>query len=234
MPSPKQLEANRNNALKSTGPKTEAGKKRSSINALRHGLTGHVVALPGEDQEARENFIAKIAATLNTEGDHELALAATYGAAMWNIQRAMAIQDNLFTLGLMEEVAENLNIDHPEIHNAVSNAKTFRQDSDAFSRIALYTQRLVNQSKSLLKQLEEIQAKRRERQAAEMEDAVRLYRYHQMMREPFDPAANGFVFSLDQIRQADQRQNLNNNAQAAEYYKFNRQKYDKAVLPTAA
>jgi len=43
MISEKQLEANRSNALLSTGPKTEAGKKRSSMNALRHGINGQGV-----------------------------------------------------------------------------------------------------------------------------------------------------------------------------------------------
>ena len=49
MASEKQLLANIENAKKSTGPRTEAGKKRSSLNALRHGLTGQVVILPRED-----------------------------------------------------------------------------------------------------------------------------------------------------------------------------------------
>jgi hypothetical protein len=34
-----QIESNRRNAQQSTGPRTEAGKKTSSLNALRHGLT---------------------------------------------------------------------------------------------------------------------------------------------------------------------------------------------------
>ncbi|HEY3839767.1 MAG TPA: hypothetical protein VGL72_24515 [Bryobacteraceae bacterium] len=234
MLSEKQLEANRNNARKSTGPQTEAGKQRSSLNALRHGLTGHVVALPEEDQEARLQFTTRLVDSLNVEGDHELTLAQTYAAAMWGVQRAQAIQDNMFTLGLMEQVGENLNIEHPEIHNAVSNAKTFRQESEAFSRISLYAQRLVNQAKSLLKQLEDTQAKRLELQAAKMEDAVRIYRYHQMMNEPFDPAPNGFVFSPDQIRQATHRQTLDAHARKAEYFKFDRQKFDKAAVMSVA
>ena len=53
-PSPARLAANRANAQKSTGPRTEAGKARSRANALKHGLTGAGIALPGEDAAAIE------------------------------------------------------------------------------------------------------------------------------------------------------------------------------------
>ena len=35
-----------------TGPRTEAGKKRTRFNALRHGLTGQIVVMPAEDLAA--------------------------------------------------------------------------------------------------------------------------------------------------------------------------------------
>ena len=47
---------NRANAAHSTGPKTEAGKKRSSLNAYRHGLTGQTIILPAEDLDAYQAF----------------------------------------------------------------------------------------------------------------------------------------------------------------------------------
>src|ERR1700685_3206451 len=47
-----RMEANRRNAQHSTGPRTEAGLKISSLNALRHGLTSRVVVLPSEDLSA--------------------------------------------------------------------------------------------------------------------------------------------------------------------------------------
>jgi len=47
---------NRDNAQHSTGPKTEAGKNRSKLNALRHGLTGQVVILTEEDRLAHAKF----------------------------------------------------------------------------------------------------------------------------------------------------------------------------------
>jgi hypothetical protein len=46
-----RAEINRLNAQKSTGPRTQEGKQKSSLNALRHGLTSHLRVLPGEDPE---------------------------------------------------------------------------------------------------------------------------------------------------------------------------------------
>ncbi len=43
MTSIRQIEANRRNSQKSTGPRTEAGKQASRCNAVRHGLTAETV-----------------------------------------------------------------------------------------------------------------------------------------------------------------------------------------------
>src|SRR5712692_5210601 len=51
---------NRENASHSTGPKTEAGKQRSCLNALRHGLTGHTIVLPTEDMTAYQRFTKRL------------------------------------------------------------------------------------------------------------------------------------------------------------------------------
>ena len=52
MATARQVAANRRNALRSTGPRTAAGKLASSQNALRHGLTARRAFVPDED--ARE------------------------------------------------------------------------------------------------------------------------------------------------------------------------------------
>lgn len=47
----KQLEANRANGRKSTGPRTQAGKARSRLNSRKHGLTAEKLIIVGERAE---------------------------------------------------------------------------------------------------------------------------------------------------------------------------------------
>jgi hypothetical protein len=55
MTSVAQIEANRRNAKKSTGPRTDAGKNGSRFNALKHAMAARLPVLPGEDASDFEN-----------------------------------------------------------------------------------------------------------------------------------------------------------------------------------
>ena len=59
MISEKQLEANRRNAQRSTGPRTEEGKKIAALNARRHNLTGQVTAMTDEERVVHDAFSAR-------------------------------------------------------------------------------------------------------------------------------------------------------------------------------
>lgn len=67
MTSFRQFEANRRNALRSTGPKAEDGKQRSRLNAVRHGLTAETVVGHLEDAEDYKAFEATIIADYRAE-----------------------------------------------------------------------------------------------------------------------------------------------------------------------
>ena len=57
--SERKIVANRKNALRSTGPKTERGKRAVARNAITHGiLAREVVITAGDGEESQEEFDA--------------------------------------------------------------------------------------------------------------------------------------------------------------------------------
>src|SRR4029077_9394901 len=129
MISDKHLEANRKNALLSSGPKTEQGRKRSSLNALRHGLTGQVTTMTPEDREAHDKFSQAIIQSLAPQGPMEVDLAQRIATDSWRLNRASAIEDNLFALGL-DQNAGQLCPDEEQIDAALTTARVFPADSN--------------------------------------------------------------------------------------------------------
>jgi hypothetical protein len=96
MSSLKQIEANRRNALKSTGPITPEGKERSRCNAVRHGLTSETVIAALEDQEDYQAFEAAVTADYDAESAVERELVLRLASVLWRLRRATGIETALF------------------------------------------------------------------------------------------------------------------------------------------
>jgi hypothetical protein len=97
MASPNQLAANRQNALRSTGPVTAPGKAAASQNALRHGLTSTRIVIPGEDPagyDALREDLLRLHAPANAI---ERALVEELAAASWRLQRARRVETAVLT-----------------------------------------------------------------------------------------------------------------------------------------
>jgi hypothetical protein len=71
MTSEKKAQANRRNALKSTGPKTQEGKSAVRLNALSHGLRSEEILLRGEDEEALRELGERLRNELQPVGELE-------------------------------------------------------------------------------------------------------------------------------------------------------------------
>jgi len=98
MTSVKQFEANRRNSLKSTGPKTEAGKQASRCNAVRHGLTAETVIGALEDAEDYKAFEASITADYDAQSAVERELVLRLTSLLWRLRRATTIETGLFEI----------------------------------------------------------------------------------------------------------------------------------------
>jgi len=98
MSSIKQIEANRRNSLKSTGPKTETGKQVSRCNAVRHGLTAETVIDALEDAEDYKAFEASITADFDAQSAVERELVLRLASLLWRLRRATTIETGLFEI----------------------------------------------------------------------------------------------------------------------------------------
>ena len=96
MTSFRQIDANRRNARKSTGPTTEEGKHRSRCNAVRHGLTAETVIGALEDAEDYKAFEAAIIADYDAQSAVERELVLRLASLLWRLRRATTMETGLF------------------------------------------------------------------------------------------------------------------------------------------
>ncbi len=96
MATSEQVNANRNNAKRSTGPKTPAGKAKVRYNALKHGLLAEAVLLPDEDAATFHDFSTKIRGDLRPVGEMESALVDRIVNILWRLRRFSDVETGLF------------------------------------------------------------------------------------------------------------------------------------------
>src|SRR3954447_13639748 len=94
----KQIEANRRNARRSTGPTTAEGKLRSRRNAVRHGLTAETVIGALEDAEDYKAFEAAVIADYDAQSAVERELVLRLASLLWRIRRATTMETGLFQI----------------------------------------------------------------------------------------------------------------------------------------
>lgn len=93
--SEQQKQASRENGKLSRGPVTLAGKKRSSQNALRHGLCAKVIVLDNERKKNYLELLAEFCDRFKPTDSFDMALVEDMAASYWRMRRAMAVQTNI-------------------------------------------------------------------------------------------------------------------------------------------
>ncbi len=179
-PQPDRAAVNRANSTHSTGPRTDAGKQRSSQNALSHGLTARTAVLPTEDPEAYklhiQQFLDEYAPANATETQlvHELADTA------WRLNRIPFLEAELLS-------------QNPSPQTLIPQ----------LSSLGLHGSRLSRQFQKAIDQLRDIQQERRRQERRHLNEVAEILIRHQRKGLPWDPAVfskeAGFVFSNEQI-----------------------------------
>ncbi len=201
---------NRANAQHSTGPKTAEGKQRSSLNALRHGLTGQVVVMPNEDLAAYQQHVKSFTDDLQPVGAIEANLVQALADCSWRMNRVAVFENNVQAYAVPCG-------DEP-MPGGLSVGTALESMSKTLSNLSLYTQRLSRQFEKTEIHLRELQKIRKDQEQHALNQLLDIKEMQEAKGEPYNPKENGFVFSDQQIHATIQLRNrASRHDEALEY-----------------
>ena len=133
--------------------------QKSVLMGRRNPVTGQSVLMIEADAESHRKFIAEFVASLKPDGMLEIQLAQKLAQDTWRINRIQAVEENIFALGHSEPYA-NIKSAHPEIHAAMVQALTFRNDPKLLAHLATYEAKLTKNFQINLNMLLKLQSLR--------------------------------------------------------------------------
>jgi hypothetical protein len=178
MATQKQIKANRKNAQKSTGPKTDEGKAAVSKNAVKHGLFAESV-ITGEKEAEYEAFYGELLAELAPRGAIELLLAERVISLWWRLRRAERMQnqaiEDMIVLFVTNSTSRRCREYHIRDHGLQPDDPGYDLDglplgrignndfanSRILERMLLYERRIENSLNRAMKELKRFQTIRR-------------------------------------------------------------------------
>jgi hypothetical protein len=107
MKSTKRQTASRANGRLSRGPITEEGKRKASLNGLRHGFLSDLIVLPGESAESFKALLKQYVDKLAPIDGVEFSYVEELAASFWRLRRLWGVENRLWT----DAIAEHPNAD---------------------------------------------------------------------------------------------------------------------------
>jgi hypothetical protein len=155
---------NQQNALRSTGPRTAAGKQRSSLNAFKHGLSGNHFAMQKHEFTAYEDLTERMLRDLRPVTEPEKQIAQKIIDLNFRINRIAAIENNMLNFDMTEN--EPSFEEDEGIARMMGQAAAFKKDAHAFEILGRYEARLSKQLLQYQNELERLKTVRKAEAAA--------------------------------------------------------------------
>jgi hypothetical protein len=188
--------ANRENAQHSTGPRTPEGKAKSSMNAVKTGLTARRVLLPSDDAPMYYEHLDRQFAEYAPATNKEKALVQTIADTEWRLLRIAPLEAGIYAVGrrkLADQFADEPDFENRQDLITAEIFLTYRKD---FSNLALQERRLRNQRKADIAELQQLQQARIQQRLDLIEHARTTANRCAKLNRDFHPAAHGFDFSF--------------------------------------
>ena len=183
-----KLTANRANAQKSTGPRTDAAKAKTRYNAVRNALTGQTILMPTDDAIRYQSHCASYHQELKPVGAFEATLVQAIADHDWRLARIPVLEASFYALGALELADDTIPLHLLEAHIQIAYEKHFRN-------LHLQQNRLTRYRAKDLAELKALQQARIEEEKQSYERAASIEKQAEAAGITFQPEKFGFVFS---------------------------------------
>jgi hypothetical protein len=161
MASQSKSDAARENGKKSRGPKTPEGKKSSSQNALKHGLTADSHVLPGESEPDFLELLQSHEDTYRPANAVEKDLVQTMALARWRLRRMATLETSLLENELARS-KDNIDEEFDHVSDQCRVAFAFQEQTKTLALLMRYEASLTRLHDRTYKHLKELQKLRNE------------------------------------------------------------------------
>jgi HPt (histidine-containing phosphotransfer) domain-containing protein len=132
-------------------------------------------------------FLEGYMAEWKPQGATEIQLVTRIAHDNWRLNRAGAIEDNLFAIGSGDIAYARNSDNHAEIEDALTQARTYQKEAKTLQLLSLYEQRTNRNIHKNIQLLKNLQAERQTKEAEQMEEARRR-KLRQMLGHPAQAA----------------------------------------------
>jgi hypothetical protein len=169
------------NSQKSTGPTSNAGRQRASMNAFKHGLTGNRMILQAHEHEAYQRLAAELNKDLTPKTELEHQLVQKLIDCHTRLNRIAALDGNILNFGLTQNETDadhlgdqdaddqygrdqNGSDQSDATETIAAQCRSWIENADSFEKLGRYESRISRQMLQYTKELERLQTDRAERE----------------------------------------------------------------------
>ena len=167
MTTDKQKRSNRENAKKSTGPRTDEGKQRSAQNALTHGIYAVESVIPGEDPADFDKLCDEFGQRYLPDGPYERSLVRQMADAEWRMRRIMRLEADFIKYPVEQARERHVerHPDQPEPDLSLLRGKILQTRTIELQRFSRYEDTLSRRQRQAYKSLMECRRQEAQRDA---------------------------------------------------------------------
>ena len=173
MATQKQIEANRANAQKSTGPRTPEGRAAVRLNGVKHGLTSKLLVLDGEQEADFAEMLSSLEAEHQPATPSEEILVRQLAMAAWRLRRLYHVEAAVFSVRLKdldEDMEEDYDTKLKDVERLAYVAIDDSRRRSTFDNLSRYESRLERSFYKALHELQRLRHQTRSEPKSEMKN----------------------------------------------------------------